>query len=543
MTPYAVEPTLRGIWGTSASDIFAVGDRGCIYHYDGLEWTRMESGATANLNGVWGFAGDDVYAVGAGGVILHYDGLEWSPMTSPTTKDMRGVWGSSTSDVFAAGASGTIIHYDGVAWGSMSYSLGGEIYGIHGTSGTNVYAAGEYGYGAMMLHYDGVAWTRNLRSGFWYRSIWISPDGEIFMGGFYGAIGTGAVFHDAGEGVEVIPIDAKEIGWGVWGSSSSDVYVALDQGSIAHYDGSTWSVSRISTNGLYAVWGASGSDIWVTGRRLAVRHFDGAGWVPQMQQDYDIYVQHLDGAGARLWLDEGAPLTVNMDDQAQKTLALDRDGSAVFAWMDGRSGDWNILSRKISIPRGPTVETELLAFGAEPAGTGIRIAWELSRFDEGARFDIARKVDPERAIWNAISPAVERKGFAFSFNDSGLKPGAGYKYRVAVSDTKGERLLFETETISVPMPPLTLNQNYPNPFNPMTAIQYSLPEKCRVALSIYDVSGKLVARLVNTEQDAGIHRVEWNGKDAHGKQAASGIYFYRLTAGKSTLSRKMVLLR
>jgi len=69
---------LNGVWGNSASDVFAVGDRGVIIHFDGYTWSPMSSGTTSSLNGVWGSSGVDVFAVGVGngvyyeGGILHY---------------------------------------------------------------------------------------------------------------------------------------------------------------------------------------------------------------------------------------------------------------------------------------------------------------------------------------------------------------------------------------------------------------------------------------------------------------------------------------
>jgi hypothetical protein len=78
----------------------------------------------------------------------------------------------------------------------------------------------------------------------------------------------------------------------------------------------------------------------------------------------------------------------------------------------------------------------------------------------------------------------------------------------------------------------------PNPFNPMTRISYSLADAGPVDLSIYDVNGRLVERLVSGVRDAGKHMIEWNASGL-----ASGIYFYRLKAGEFTQTRKLVLLK
>ena len=88
-----------------------------------------------------------------------------------------------------------------------------------------------------------------------------------------------------------------------------------------------------------------------------------------------------------------------------------------------------------------------------------------------------------------------------------------------------------------------LAQNYPNPFNPRTTIEYALPAAAPVALAIYNVRGQRVRSLDLGMQGPGSHRLEWDGCDDHGRSAASGMYYYRLTAGDQIRNRKMVLLK
>ena len=84
----------------------------------------------------------------------------------------------------------------------------------------------------------------------------------------------------------------------------------------------------------------------------------------------------------------------------------------------------------------------------------------------------------------------------------------------------------------------TLQQNYPNPFNPVTTISYSLPVKSEVELIIFNALGEGVMQLTNEEKEAGRYSVEFNATEL-----SSGIYFYRLQAGKFVETKKMVLLR
>jgi len=89
----------------------------------------------------------------------------------------------------------------------------------------------------------------------------------------------------------------------------------------------------------------------------------------------------------------------------------------------------------------------------------------------------------------------------------------------------------------------SLGQNYPNPFNPSTTIKYSLPEKGQARIDIFNLLGQRVATPVNEMLPAGEHSVVWNGTDDGGVRVASVVYFYRLTTGEQTMSRKMMLLK
>ncbi len=88
-----------------------------------------------------------------------------------------------------------------------------------------------------------------------------------------------------------------------------------------------------------------------------------------------------------------------------------------------------------------------------------------------------------------------------------------------------------------------LFNNYPNPFNPETTIRYSLPENGQVTVQIFDLNGKHVKTLVNRFCEAGSYTINWNGKNESGLAAASGVYIYKISAGKYKAGKKMVLLK
>jgi len=90
---------------------------------ESTEWQAMTSGTTEYLLGVWGTSASDVFAVGDGGTILHYNGSAWSPMSSGTTDDLWEIWSTSASDIFVVGGNSdslpytyTILHYNGNEW-------------------------------------------------------------------------------------------------------------------------------------------------------------------------------------------------------------------------------------------------------------------------------------------------------------------------------------------------------------------------------------------------------------------------------------------
>ncbi len=89
----------------------------------------------------------------------------------------------------------------------------------------------------------------------------------------------------------------------------------------------------------------------------------------------------------------------------------------------------------------------------------------------------------------------------------------------------------------------SLGQNYPNPFNPATRISYQLTTGAYVQLSVYDITGREVSRLVDQSQPAGTYSVTWNSSSGPGFQLSSGTYFARLQVGDQVQTRKMILTK
>jgi hypothetical protein len=160
--------TLVGVlfraWGTSPTNVIAVGGSALIVRYDGVRWTQEYwGGLEFILTGVWGSAAGDVIAVGSGGdnvgnfngVIFHFDGARWAQASGvsldPNTW-LADIWGRSSRDVFAVGgislnytAQGLIIHFDGQRWSREPTAVPQALSAVWG-SGDEVFAVGSGGF-------------------------------------------------------------------------------------------------------------------------------------------------------------------------------------------------------------------------------------------------------------------------------------------------------------------------------------------------------------------------------------------------------------
>ncbi len=172
---------------------------------------------------------------------------------------------------------------------------------------------------------------------------------------------------------------------------------------------------------------------------------------------------------------------------------------------------------------------------------GIRVRDSYLYLDHRDLFQILDVSDP-------TSPTeVGNINISGLHNQIAIAPPYIYAIRNVVGAAPGPLLKLQTPLVTgVPdgrASLLRLVQNYPNPFNPMTTISFELPVSGHASIEIFDVRGRLVRTLVNAMMPPGSKSVKWDGEDSHGRTVPSGVYFYRLTAGDKSLTKKMVLLR
>jgi hypothetical protein len=166
--------------------------------------------------------------------------------------------------------------------------------------------------------------------------------------------------------------------------------------------------------------------------------------------------------------------------------------------------------------------------------------WEIAEADGLEGFNVYRSAK-EGADFVRLNGSLLPSGYN-TFVDQRAKPGNNYWYAVGAVDRDGESISLAVK-IEIPIKETTLFQNYPNPFNPGTTIAFYLPEVEQVNITIYDIRGKRVRQLVNGKVPYGKHRAEWNGRNDHNEPVGSGIYFYRMSAGKKSFIKKMLLLK
>jgi hypothetical protein len=262
---------LNGLWGSSGSDVFAVGDSGTILHYDGTAWSAMASPTTSNLNSIWGSSSTNAIAVGDSGTILRYDGLNWLTVLSSTTNNLNSVWGGSPAYAYAVGDDGTFLFYNNGSW-SVPMPPGtftGNLNAIWGLSGLDLFVVGD---GGTIGHFGGIpggfmdsGTTENLKD------IWGSSSRNVFA---VGSNGTFLVYDGYSWTAPMAGIFTFNFN-AIWGSSGSDLFVVGDGGTIGHFGGSVPGgfIDSGTTENLNDVWGSAGADVFAVGANGTILHY------------------------------------------------------------------------------------------------------------------------------------------------------------------------------------------------------------------------------------------------------------------------------
>jgi hypothetical protein len=297
-TPFS----LVDVWGTSGSDVFAVGQSDDVFestvlHFDGSAWSSQLDRKDIVLNAIWGSSGSDVYAVGFDAfaqepaLILHFDGTDWRNLDGPPVSPdipvfFKSVWGSSATDVFIVGIfdvsfanqGSVVVHCDGTQCNFMGDPVADflELADVWGSSPTDVYAVGNVNtpdgeeHIGTILHFDGLTWSAVFqRDGVHFTSISGTGASDVVAVGW-----DGIIFRYDGTQWRREPSGTKQFLDEVWSTEPSAAYAVGERGLILHSagPGQPWTSTRVQSDFLFGVWGSSGADVFTVGQGGKIFH-------------------------------------------------------------------------------------------------------------------------------------------------------------------------------------------------------------------------------------------------------------------------------
>ena len=250
-------------------------------------------------------------------------------------------------------------------------------------------------------------------------------------------------------------------------------------------------------------------NVWQESPSISI---DGSGnfvitWIDNRNGNYDIYTQRYASDGSAL----EPNFKVNDDPgsayQYYPSISTNSSGNFVISWEDERNGDFDIYAQRY-------------ASDGSAFGNNFRVT------NTGTR----NQLFPEVKLWN---------GRIYNTWRDNRVDNIDYDIWANVLDWVNPVGIIDEELSQIPSA-FILSQNYPNPFNPTTTIRYNLQSAEFVILKVYDVLGREIAMLVNEQQTAGSYSVRFDSRKVG---IASGLYFYKISAGNFNKTRKMIIMK
>ncbi|MCO6434647.1 fibronectin type III domain-containing protein [Nitrosomonas nitrosa] len=217
--------------------------------------------------------------------------------------------------------------------------------------------------------------------------------------------------------------------------------------------------------------------------------------------------------------------------------AIDSDGF--------ESGFSNVVDTLMSTPS----SNDLLVFTARAQGTDVILEWKAATDSNLLGYEVQRRSAGASGFDKIGYVRVDTNGGSdrnYRFVDEDPEPDT-YYYRLKLMESGGGHHFSSNIRVDLTVPGgFHLYQNHPNPLNSLTrttTISYTLPRSGHVKLTIYDVRGREVYKLVDGFQTAGRYDIDWAGVGFRGERVAAGIYYYKTEAVNGTQFRKMTILR
>jgi hypothetical protein len=277
----------QGIWGSSDTDVWAVGDMGTIAHFDGTTWSLVPSGVTDNLTGIMGSGPSDVYATGDQGNVLHWDGTSWTIASALDETALLGVWVAGPGNVWTVG-----VDFDGDPGGSgyvrFLQSAGGQwmdsdvpgavtLWKVWGSSATDIWLAGTGEGGGIIFrgnsNFDALSYTGGSVHGVWGTGpddVWVAP-------------ASGGLQHWTGTAFDTntVQVTADQGFHSLSGTGTTDVWAVGNDGLVAHFANGAWTPTPTPTGtseSFFGIWAPSPNDAWLVGADATILRWDGTSW-------------------------------------------------------------------------------------------------------------------------------------------------------------------------------------------------------------------------------------------------------------------------
>jgi len=351
---------LEAIYG-KGNELWTLGSKGTIAHYDGKQWESQTSTAQNNLHAIYG-KGDELWAVGGKGTIVHYNGKQWESQTSTTQNNLETIYGKG-DELWAAGGNGTIVHYNGKQWESQTTATTKRLRAIYG-KGDELWAVGFLG---VIVHYNGKQWERQTNLT------------QSVLEAIYG--------------------------------KGDELWVVGHQGTILHYNGKQWDTQTSTTpNNLYAIYG-KGDELWAVGNKGTIIHYDGKQWESQTSGTQNrLTAIYEDGDG--LWAI--GDVVLYSKDENNWTLIDDHDSKFLQAnnltWASGRYGLRQIINTGKNLPALAKISYETSTIN--PYQVKLRLIFDSSISKEfNVQSDLSfegLKTTDSGTSFKKITPAIKR---------------------------------------------------------------------------------------------------------------------------------------
>lgn len=417
-------------------------------------------------------------------------------------------------------------------------------------------------------------------------------DETTTYGGYYFAnsLATNAPSRPAYNWID--PIDGRHDEYaGTWSSSADDGYsTAFDLGFNFNFYGVEYTQICVTTNGIVTL-GASSSTAY-TNAAIPTAATPGA-FIALFWDDMEffsgntiVYTKALADQFIVTYTNLGRTGDWNAAQQITAQVILYADGNIKMQYAEIIGNISSVHSATVGIENadgtkgvqyhlngltGPLQNGLAIMFGQNPAtlpvelssftatfnvSNIVNVAWTTQSESDMVGYNVYRSLTNNKADAIKLTPQVIQAqnlptAVHYSYQDSEIEAETTYYYWLEGRGMDQTTNFYGPVTVTTnsgdvpPVIPLVtkLKSAYPNPFNPSTTIAFDVAEASNVCIEIYNVKGQKITTLVNNAYQPGRYNIVWNGKDNQTRSCGSGVYFYRMQAGKYSSIKKVMLVK